>query len=53
MTPAARANDTTDIHVVQGGVYPTQPSRPFRTATIDHIMCGKVQCDPSQPRGRR
>jgi hypothetical protein len=44
MTPAARANDTTDIWLVQGGRYSSQPSRPFRSATIDHIMCGKADC---------
>src|ERR1700757_458105 len=26
VTPAVRANDTTDIHVVRGGKYPTTPS---------------------------
>lgn len=45
VTPAVRANDTTDIHLVSGGIYATQPSRPFRTATIDHIMCGKCKCE--------
>ena len=44
VTPAARANDTTDIHLAQGGSYADQPSQPFRTATIDHIMCGRVDC---------
>ena len=48
VTPAARANDTTDIHLVSGGVYAREPSRPFRTATIDHIMCGKVDCTEPQ-----
>ncbi|MEN9811871.1 MAG: hypothetical protein RL479_557, partial [Verrucomicrobiota bacterium] len=33
ITPAARANDTSDIWVVRGGKYPTLPSRAFRTAT--------------------
>ena len=51
VTPAARANDTTDIHAVMGGVYPSQPSRPFRSATIDHIMCGKVKCEPHERAG--
>jgi hypothetical protein len=46
ITPAARANDTTDIHLAMGSQYAGQPSRPFRTATIDHIMCGKAQCPP-------
>ncbi len=41
VTPAARANDTTDIWVVRGGVYCGQPSRPFRSASIAHIMHGQ------------
>ncbi|NOY59590.1 MAG: hypothetical protein GXO75_11780 [Calditrichaeota bacterium] len=44
ITPAARANDTTDIHVVTGNRYSQQPAKPFRTATIDHIQCGKYEC---------
>jgi hypothetical protein len=44
VTPAARANDTTDIHIVRGSRYPTEPSLPFRTASLDHIQCGKVEC---------
>jgi len=44
VTPAARANDTTDIHVLRGGRYVNQPSLPFATTTIDHIQCGKGQC---------
>src|SRR5436190_5212461 len=31
VTPAARANDTTDIHIVRGSKYPTSASLPFRT----------------------
>ncbi|MHC4181420.1 MAG: beta/alpha barrel domain-containing protein [Planctomycetota bacterium] len=51
VTPAVRANDTTDIWLAAGsGRYPAQPSRPFRTATIDHIMCGKAECPPDQRR---
>src|SRR4051794_4122911 len=46
VTPAARANDTTDIHIIRGSTYPTSPSRPFRTATIDHIQCGRLDCRP-------
>jgi hypothetical protein len=49
ITPAARANDTTDIWVVRGGDYIKQPSRPFRSATIDHIKCGELDCDPDEP----
>jgi len=48
VTPAARCNDTTDIHFVRNGAYGTQPSLPFRTATLDHIQCGKIDCDPSE-----
>jgi hypothetical protein len=44
VTPAARANDTSDIWVVRGGRYAGQPSRPFRTATIDQIQCGRMDC---------
>ena len=51
VTPAVRANDTTDIWLAAGsGRYTTQPSRPFRTATIDHVMCGQEHCDPDDRR---
>ncbi|MBN1590859.1 MAG: hypothetical protein JW888_15205, partial [Pirellulales bacterium] len=51
VTPAVRANDTTDIWLASGtGRYGSQPSLPFRTATIDHIMCGKLDCDPAERR---
>src|SRR3954468_8023839 len=42
VTPAVRANDTTDIHLPAGGTYGAEPSRPFRTATIEQLMSGKV-----------
>jgi hypothetical protein len=49
ITPAVRANDTTDIWLASGtGRYGKQPSQPFRTATIDHIQCGKRECDSSE-----
>jgi hypothetical protein len=48
VTPAARANDTTDIHIVRGGRYAAQPSLPFRTATLDHIQCGHLDCQPNE-----
>ncbi|HEV3116006.1 MAG TPA: hypothetical protein VGY58_03060, partial [Gemmataceae bacterium] len=44
VTPAARVNDTTDIHIVRGSKYPAQSSLPFRTATLDHIQCGHLDC---------
>ncbi len=48
ITPAARANDATDVHVITGGHYIDQPARPFRSATIDHIQCGKYTCQPEE-----
>jgi len=48
VTPAVRANDSTDIHVARGSVYPGQPSQPFRTALLDHAQCGKVSCEESE-----
>src|SRR5438093_5041573 len=38
ITPAVRANDTTDIHLMTGGTYAAAPSRPFRTATIEQLQ---------------
>jgi hypothetical protein len=48
VTPAVRANDTTDIHAVRGGKYVSYPSMPFRTATVDHIQCGHIDCRPEE-----
>src|SRR2546422_10342259 len=45
VTPAARANDTTDVWAVRHGCYTGEPAQPFRPATIDHIQCGKIECD--------
>ncbi len=45
VTPAARANDTTDVWAVRHGCYTREPSQPFRSASIDHIQCGEVECD--------
>src|SRR6516162_7011074 len=50
VTPAVRANDTTDIHIIRGSKYPTSPSLPFRTATLDHIQCGHLDCTPDERR---
>ncbi|MCP5519952.1 MAG: hypothetical protein H7A46_00220 [Verrucomicrobiales bacterium] len=47
VTPAARANDTTDVWAVRHGGYLKEPAQPFRSATIDHIQCGKSECDRS------
>src|SRR5262245_31082468 len=35
VTPAARANDTTDVWAIRHGCYTREPSQPFRTAAID------------------
>ncbi len=48
VTSAIRANDTTDIHVARGSAHPKEPSRPFRTALLDHAQCGKISCDESE-----
>jgi hypothetical protein len=45
VTPAARANDTTDVWAVRHGSYIKEPAQTFRTATIDHIQCGRAECD--------
>lgn len=37
VTPAVRANDSTDIHLLEGAAYQQQPSRPFSTATIQQM----------------
>lgn len=50
VTPAGRANDTTDIHFARASNYGQQPSRPFRTAFVDHLQCGHLDCEPSERR---
>jgi hypothetical protein len=45
VTPAARANDTTEVWAVRHGCYTAEPSQPFRSAHLDHIQCGAVDCD--------
>src|SRR5881296_1030123 len=47
VTPAARANDATDVWAVRHGCYTGEPAQPFRTATIDQIQCGRIECDRS------
>ena len=44
VTPAARANDTTDVWAVRHGSYTKEPAQPFRSASIDQIQCGRVEC---------
>lgn len=48
VTPAVRANDATDVHIVRGARYPSAPSQPFATATIDHIQAGKSPCSDDE-----
>jgi hypothetical protein len=50
VTPAVRANDTTDIHLARGAGYHLSPARPFRTASLDHIQCGHADCEPAERR---
>jgi hypothetical protein len=45
VTPAARANDTTDVWAVRHGCYTREPVQTFRSASIDHIQCGKLECE--------
>jgi hypothetical protein len=45
VTPAARANDTTDVWAVRHGCYTREPAQPFRSASIDQIQCGQVACE--------
>jgi len=45
VTPAARANDATDVWAARHGCYTREPAQPFRSATIDHIQCGKAECE--------
>ena len=41
VTPAVRANDTTDIWMASTAHYAKQPSLPFRTASIEHLQLGR------------
>lgn len=48
VTPAVRANDTTDVHIARGSVYASQPAQPFRSLSLDHAMCGHLDCLPEE-----
>src|SRR5689334_12181373 len=48
VTPAARANDATDVWAVRHGCYTSEPAQPFRTATIDQIQCGRIECEAGE-----
>jgi len=43
VTPAIRANDTTDVWVFRGAGYASQPSRPFRSANLAEAK--RLGCD--------
>src|ERR1041385_7092861 len=38
VTPAARANDATDVWAIRHGCYVREAAQPFRSASIDHIQ---------------
>ena len=48
VTPAIRANDTTDVHLARGSHYVQSPALPFRTASLDHAQCGHLDCTPEE-----
>lgn len=48
VTPAIRANDTTDVHLARGSHYAEQPALPFRSASLDHAQCGHLDCSPQE-----
>jgi hypothetical protein len=49
VTPAVRANDTSDIHAMAGSASAAQPSRPFRSATIPQLLTGRADPERSAP----
>jgi hypothetical protein len=48
VTPAIRANDTTDIHLARGSSYAESYALPFRSASLDHVQCGHLDCAPEE-----
>ena len=50
VTPAARANDATDVHIPRGGRVHLESARPFRSANLDHLQCGHLDCRPEERR---
>ena len=54
ITPAIRANDATDIWLAgAGAIYGDVPSRPFRTAGLDHALCGHADCSEAEIAAKR
>ena len=54
VTPAARANDTTDIHIVRGGRYPAEAvaAVPHRDARSHPVRPSRLQAGGAPPRRR-
>lgn len=48
VTPAVRANDTTDLWAARGGSYQKHPSRPFATTTIEEAQYGTLTPETDQ-----
>jgi hypothetical protein len=48
VTPAVRANDTTDVHLARGATYAQEPARPHRSMYIDEAQCGHLDCAPGE-----
>ncbi|MBD3674747.1 MAG: hypothetical protein HUJ26_14600 [Planctomycetaceae bacterium] len=48
VTPATRANDATDVHIPRGGKVHLEAAQPFRTASIDHMQCGHLDCSDDE-----
>ena len=48
VTPAVRANDTTDVHLARGARYAEHPAQPFRSMSIEHAQCGHLDCAPEE-----
>ena len=48
VTPAIRANDTTDIWKARGAHYADHPSKPFATTTITEAQYGTLTPEPDQ-----
>jgi hypothetical protein len=48
VTPAVRANDTTDVHLARGSSYAQEAARPHRSMYIDEAQCGHLDCEPGE-----
>jgi len=48
ITPAGRANDASDVFVVSHGQYLGEPAQPFRSAALDHLQGGQLECSAEQ-----